>query len=1477
MNMHGFKSFGNRTVSVNLAKGFTCVIGPNGNGKSNIVDSLTFGLGRISKKTMRAKSLTDLIFAGAKGIPGASRAEVDIVFDNKNREFPSDFDEYKISRFVTKKGTGGYKIDGKKCTRELILNSLAQANIDPDGSQFILQGKVVELTHMSSVARRNYIETLIGLSKYDKMKAQTLKELEKADSDLRQFEAIFKEVSQQLKKVEKERDVALRWQELNDQIQHYNAQLIALKISKRQIESDEIDNEIESNQMIIEELEGKINRQKEKIEAEATYLKSIEEEITGQDEERVQLDEKLTTQKSTLSAKEATLKATEEHLKRLEQNITRLEELQTALENDQSYDDLISATQNEIDEILTKIDEHMALIDETVSDQKEKESQIAGINSEKTQINKEISSVKQEIKALTTEVKMLEKSIKKNEKKRSNLEIERDSLKTEDQSVSEALDEAKEEVQNVLHQIDKLKTQIQEKKDHQRDLDHQIQEEEEKRSNVAKIQSDNQATLSSIGAEINLLDSRISELEEKKKQSKSEYDRLTNGKPVEEQISALKTQEEEKNKALKENKDALNKANEDQKRSQFKKDSIDAKRRTLEGELGDLEKRLSGLKVELRNCKNEKNLLERDQNQLNMQKQGNESELTNLKDEQKKLGTQIDGFEKKRDHFIEEREKIQVNIDKQLDEQEKNSSELENILNLLTEISQNIDRSAGDIKSDIQNVSQVAVDKSSTVFEQFMLDIRDIMTSFQEITETSGSQMNEMKEQLQFAADTLKLLIDNTKEPLDQMNDDVQEATDEALQESMANFDGFIRDFMDKFDSIRIAIQATAVSDTTELYRNLDDINENIQSQNQGLSQLNNDKTKIDLKIEQLNQNQKKLENSLKEIENKLKDNKERTNKHTSETDEKNKRIEEIREEIKNLDSQLNDIKSTSENFWKINKDYQTEIDSKSEELKQITSDLNSLSNVKHILDTIENMNKEQEQDHVEIEKKQQNILDVKKSEEKLTKDLDTISNQINQLKTDRQSADDARSDLQIQIDAQNDVLSEFNGRIKDLENIQKIIDEIETLTQENSESKAKIESNSVQKDELEEKIKEFDKNIQEKDKKIASLQEERQNLETKEKELRKTLQDINREKNQLDKKLDVQNQMKERADEIEGLKDECGALGDDIADLQEEIQAIISDIESLEEERSNKLQQITDLQSQKSESWEKQKNFRDDLGIFNADLSRNQAKLNNLETRKLVLTEKIDDLFEKSKDYGTLPPVTDDLIEENLTNNINKASNEKKALEPVNLKSIDEYEVVKERWDEIDMRRQTLQRERKSILDSLDRIELEKTRTFMKAYHEINRVFSEVFMKLSPGGSAKMMLDDPAHPFEGGISIEARPRGKKISSLEILSGGEKTLVALSFIFAIQNFYPAPFYVMDEIDAALDGPNVYRVSMVIKEYAQNCQFIVISHREENITNAERIYGVSMTNGITDVFTVNLEDEKQRGDFNAEVEIAGEGD
>ncbi|MFO7760979.1 MAG: hypothetical protein R6V20_05145, partial [Desulfobia sp.] len=132
-----------------------------------------------------------------------------------------------------------------------------------------MQGKIVELTHMNPENRRSFIEELIGLQKYDEMKDATMKELEKAERDLGQFEAIFKEVSSQLKKVEKEKNDALAWKELDEKIKYYNAQLIALKIAKLKEDEESLQQSVEESNKIIEELEEKITRQEEVLNQES--------------------------------------------------------------------------------------------------------------------------------------------------------------------------------------------------------------------------------------------------------------------------------------------------------------------------------------------------------------------------------------------------------------------------------------------------------------------------------------------------------------------------------------------------------------------------------------------------------------------------------------------------------------------------------------------------------------------------------------------------------------------------------------------------------------------------------------------------------------------------------------------------------------------------------------------------------------------------------------------------------------------------------------------------------------------------------------------------------------------------------------------------------------------------------------------------------------------------------------------------------
>ena len=195
--------------------------------------------------------------------------------------------------------------------------------------------------------------------------------------------------------------------------------------------------------------------------------------------------------------------------------------------------------------------------------------------------------------------------------------------------------------------------------------------------------------------------------------------------------------------------------------------------------------------------------------------------------------------------------------------------------------------------------------------------------------------------------------------------------------------------------------------------------------------------------------------------------------------------------------------------------------------------------------------------------------------------------------------------------------------------------------------------------------------------------------------------------------------------------------------------------------------------------------------------------------------------------------------------------------LEPVNMRAIDEYNEVELRLSDLQGKRDTLFTEREQLLERIDQYEKLKRDAFMEAYTSINANFREIFHELSDG-MGELLLEDPDDPFAGGMTLRAQPREKTLQRIEAMSGGEKSLTALAFIFAIQQYRPAPFYAFDEIDMFLDGWNVERVSRRVKASGSKVQFIVVSLRKPMIQAAARTIGVTMQeNNLTSITGVKL--------------------
>jgi chromosome segregation protein len=153
--------------------------------------------------------------------------------------------------------------------------------------------------------------------------------------------------------------------------------------------------------------------------------------------------------------------------------------------------------------------------------------------------------------------------------------------------------------------------------------------------------------------------------------------------------------------------------------------------------------------------------------------------------------------------------------------------------------------------------------------------------------------------------------------------------------------------------------------------------------------------------------------------------------------------------------------------------------------------------------------------------------------------------------------------------------------------------------------------------------------------------------------------------------------------------------------------------------------------------------------------------------------------------------------------------------------------------------------------------IEEKKTGVFMKTYDHLSSKFKDIYSNISTKGEASLLLENTEKPLEGGVDINVKLNGNKKLDIRSLSGGEKTLAALAFIFAIQEYNPASFYLLDEVDAALDKHNSEKLSGLIANYSGAAQYIVISHNDAIITEADQIYGISMNEGITKVTSLKI--------------------
>lgn len=211
------------------------------------------------------------------------------------------------------------------------------------------------------------------------------------------------------------------------------------------------------------------------------------------------------------------------------------------------------------------------------------------------------------------------------------------------------------------------------------------------------------------------------------------------------------------------------------------------------------------------------------------------------------------------------------------------------------------------------------------------------------------------------------------------------------------------------------------------------------------------------------------------------------------------------------------------------------------------------------------------------------------------------------------------------------------------------------------------------------------------------------------------------------------------------------------------------------------------------------------------------------------------------------IPEVEPELTLEDLQRRRKRTEDQLKALEPVNMLAITEYEAAQTRLEELTQKLETLNQERTELLLRIENFSTLRRQAFMEAFQAVDQHFQAIFAQLSDG-DGHLQLEDPEDPFAGGLTLVAHPKGKPVRRLSSMSGGEKSLTALSFIFALQRYRPSSFYAFDEVDMFLDGANVEKLARMVAHQAEQAQFIVVSLRRPMIEKAERTIGVTQARG-----------------------------
>ena len=513
------------------------------------------------------------------------------------------------------------------------------------------------------------------------------------------------------------------------------------------------------------------------------------------------------------------------------------------------------------------------------------------------------------------------------------------------------------------------------------------------------------------------------------------------------------------------------------------------------------------------------------------------------------------------------------------------------------------------------------------------------------------------------------------------------------------------------------------------------------------------------------------------------------------------------------------------------------------------------------------------------VAKKTVNILGRGKEIEKLEKEIKNIKAKIQKLEEEKEEYEQSiEGILELSANLEKELqeidityATEKQKMISIDENIQKLQNRLnklkeeqknlETLKQEAIEQKEKIQEETQkitnQNEELSKLISEFAELNKDDQKYIDDLNFDITNLKISVSsfdESEASIQEIQERINQ---------ELNNAKTSIENKNNQIEQIKVDNENLEKSIQETLNKIEEIKQKVNNSSSEIEKMKQERTQKSEKLSKQEDEITSKFKIIEDLKSQLVKLDVKKTKVEEDINTIINKMwEEYELTPNNIEGYAKpENVAltqKRVNNIRTEIRDLGSVNVDSIEEYKNLKDRYDFMSEQRLDLE----NTMSKLRKVITDMTQIMKEQFREkfkiINKNFGEVFAELFGGGKASLNLEDEENILECGIEITVQPPGKKLQNMMLLSGGEKAFTAIALLFAILKINPAPFCVLDEIEAALDDVNVFRYADYLKKFTEHTQFLVITHRKGTMEAADTVYGVTMEeSGISKLLSMKL--------------------